>query len=42
MYYRETSKRTAAAEYDRMLVWLVVALLGLGVVMVYSSSIAIA
>jgi cell division protein FtsW len=42
MYYRETSKRAAVPEYDRMLVWLVVALLGLGVVMVYSSSIAIA
>ena len=42
MYYRETRKRVAVPEYDRMLVWLVVALLGLGIVMVYSSSIAIA
>lgn len=42
MYYRETRKRVALPEYDRTLVWLVVLLLGLGVVMVYSSSIAIA
>jgi len=42
MYYRETRKRGAAPEYDRTLVWLSVLLLGLGIVMVYSSSIAIA
>lgn len=42
MYYRETRKRVALPEYDRMLVWLTVLLLGLGIVMVYSSSIAIA
>jgi cell division protein FtsW len=42
MYYRETRRRVAVPEYDRTLVWLVVLLLGLGVVMVYSSSIAIA
>lgn len=42
MYYRETRKRVALPEYDRTLVWLAVLLLGLGVVMVYSSSIAIA
>ena len=42
MYYRETRRRVAVPEYDRTLVWLVVALLGLGIVMVYSSSIAIA
>jgi cell division protein FtsW len=42
MYYRETRNRVALPEYDRTLVWLVVLLLGLGVVMVYSSSIAIA
>jgi cell division protein FtsW len=42
MYYRETRRRGAVPEYDRTLVWLVVLLLGLGVVMVYSSSIAIA
>jgi cell division protein FtsW len=42
MYYRETRRRVVVPEYDRTLVWLVVLLLGLGVVMVYSSSIAIA
>ena len=42
MYYRETRKRVALPEYDRALVWLSVLLLGLGIVMVYSSSIAIA
>ena len=42
MYYRETRKRVVVSEYDRTLVWLSVLLLGLGVVMVYSSSIAIA
>jgi cell division protein FtsW len=42
MYYRETRKRVVLPEYDRTLVWLAVLLLGLGVVMVYSSSIAIA
>src|SRR5215216_157800 len=42
MYYRETRKRGAVPEYDRTLVWLIVLLLGLGIVMVYSSSIAIA
>ena len=42
MYYRETSKRGAVAEYDRVLVWCTMILLGLGVVMVYSASIAIA
>lgn len=42
MYYRETRKRVVLPDYDRTLVWLVVLLLGLGVVMVYSSSIAIA
>jgi cell division protein FtsW len=42
MYYRETRKRVVMPEYDRTLVWLAVLLLGLGVVMVYSSSIAIA
>src|SRR5689334_2065318 len=42
MYYRETRRRVSVPEYDRTLVWLVVLLLGLGVVMVYSSSIAIA
>jgi cell division protein FtsW len=42
MYYRETRRRVAIPDYDRTLVWLIVLLLGLGVVMVYSSSIAIA
>ena len=42
MYYRETRRRVAIPDYDRTLVWLSVLLLGLGIVMVYSSSIAIA
>jgi cell division protein FtsW len=42
MYYRETRKRVAPPEYDRPLVWITVLLLGLGIVMVYSASIAIA
>jgi cell division protein FtsW len=42
MYYRDTRKRAAVPEYDRTLVWVSVLLLGLGIVMVYSSSIAIA
>jgi cell division protein FtsW len=42
MYYREAKKRGTPPEYDRSLVWLAILLLGLGVVMVYSASIAIA
>jgi cell division protein FtsW len=42
MYYRETKKRAAVPEYDRVLVWCTIALLALGIVMVYSASIAIA
>jgi cell division protein FtsW len=42
MYYRETKKHGALAEYDRVLVWCTILLLALGVVMVYSASIAIA
>jgi cell division protein FtsW len=42
MYYRETKKRAAAPQYDRALVWCTIALLAIGVVMVYSASIAIA
>jgi len=42
MYYRETKKRATVAEFDHTLVWSTVLLLGLGLVMVYSSSIAIA
>jgi cell division protein FtsW len=42
MYYRETRKRAAVPEYDRGLVWCTLLLLALGIVMVYSASIAIA
>jgi cell division protein FtsW len=42
MYYRESKKRASVAEYDAALVWCTIVLLGLGIVMVYSSSIAIA
>jgi cell division protein FtsW len=42
MYYSETRKRGEVPEYDRVLVWCAIVLLGLGIVMVYSSSIAIA
>ncbi|MES2563544.1 MAG: putative lipid II flippase FtsW [Pseudomonadota bacterium] len=42
MYYRETRKRAAVPEYDRGLVWSTLLLLALGIVMVYSASIAIA
>jgi cell division protein FtsW len=42
MYYRESKKRASVAEYDVALVWCTILLLALGVVMVYSSSIAIA
>ncbi|HEX2826711.1 MAG TPA: putative lipid II flippase FtsW [Burkholderiales bacterium] len=42
MYYRETKKRAAQPEYDRALVWCTILLLALGLVMVYSASIAIA
>jgi cell division protein FtsW len=42
MYYRETRKRAAVPEYDRALVWATLLLLALGIVMVYSASIAIA
>jgi cell division protein FtsW len=42
MYYRESKKRAFVAEYDAALVWCTILLLGLGIVMVYSSSIAIA
>jgi cell division protein FtsW len=42
MYYRETRKRVSSPEYDRPLVWVTALLLGLGIVMVYSASIAIA
>jgi cell division protein FtsW len=42
MYYQETRKRVAMSEYDRALMWLTALLLGVGIVMVYSASIAIA
>jgi cell division protein FtsW len=42
MYYNETRRRGVMAEYDRALLWVSVLLLGVGIVMVYSASIAIA
>jgi cell division protein FtsW len=42
MYYADVKQRAPVAEYDQTLVWLTVLLLGLGLVMVYSASIAIA
>jgi cell division protein FtsW len=42
VYYAEIRPRAPAADYDQGLVWAVVMLLGMGLVMVYSSSIAIA
>ncbi|HKA42428.1 MAG TPA: putative lipid II flippase FtsW [Burkholderiales bacterium] len=42
MLYTDVKPRTAVAEYDESLVWITVLLLGLGLVMVYSASIAIA
>ena len=42
MFYTDVRERIPAAEYDRTLVCVVATLLGLGLVMVYSASIAIA
>ena len=42
MFYTAVRQQPAAAEFDRIVVWLTVLLLGLGLVMVYSASIAIA
>lgn len=42
MFYRDVQRIQPAAEYDRGIVGVVVALLSLGIVMVYSSSIAMA
>jgi cell division protein FtsW len=42
MYYSDVKPQVPAAEYDRALVWVSAVLLGLGLVMVYSASIAIA
>jgi len=42
MSYTDVKQQAPIAEYDHTLVWLAVLLLGLGMVMVYSASIAIA
>ena len=42
MFYADVRQRSVGGEYDRALVWLTLLLLGLGAVMVYSASIAIA
>ncbi len=42
MFYTDTKPRAPLAEYDQGLVWTTMLLLGLGLVMVYSASIAIA
>jgi cell division protein FtsW len=42
MFYSDVKSRAASANYDFALIWAVVLLLALGLVMVYSSSIAIA
>jgi len=42
MFYTDVKPRAPLAEYDQTLVWASVLLLGLGLVMVYSASIAIA
>jgi len=42
MFYADVRPRGQLAEYDQGLVWVVILLLGLGLVMVYSASIAIA
>jgi cell division protein FtsW len=42
MFYTDVKQSTPLAEYDQSLVWLMALLLGLGLVMVYSASIAIA
>jgi cell division protein FtsW len=41
-YYATVNQRAAGAEYDSALVWVTLLLLGFGMVMVYSASIAIA
>jgi len=41
MFYTDIKSRTPLAEYDQNLVWAMALLLGLGLVMVYSASIAI-
>jgi cell division protein FtsW len=42
MLYQDIKQRTPLPDYDQVLVWISVLLLGLGLVMVYSASIAIA
>jgi cell division protein FtsW len=42
VYYTDVKQRPPIAEYDHTLLWLAVLLLGIGLVMVYSASIAIA
>jgi cell division protein FtsW len=42
VFYTDVKPRVPQAEYDRALVWIAMLLLGLGLVMVYSASIAIA
>ena len=42
MFYTDVKQRAPMAEYDHALVWVTALLLGLGMVMVYSASIAIA
>lgn len=42
MYYSDVRERPPVAEYDHALLWITVLLLGIGIVMVYSASIAIA
>jgi cell division protein FtsW len=42
MFYTDTKLRAPLAEYDQSLVWTTMLLVGLGLVMVYSASIAIA
>lgn len=42
MFYTDVKRQAPLAEYDHALVWIAALLLGLGIVMVYSASIAIA
>jgi len=42
MFYADVKQRAPLAEYDQTLVWITVLLLSLGLVMVYSASVAIA
>ncbi len=41
MFYTDVKPRTPLAEFDHSLAWAMALLLGLGLVMVYSASIAI-